>query len=553
MEDEDPVEVIEWIEELLKKQLCLTRLVEIDGVTTVVYDNWADPAHFKNFERAYELINNLTESIHQIADTALIEKLHHHLYFICIENIKPFSETLPGASDPYQYSVLLNFYSFIAYLNELLYDRWCMNLHYSEDEDLQYKLQPDIPFCKEHNLVVSNTVAIGFFNFSELLSSLDCLEMRMHTLPYEDDLLQYLKALEVRIADFLLHAQDMNTHNVSKCRIASKTDPTSFACSTSAEYMLIIRILSIRKDMMGAIPHYRDHEACKRLPFEEELKLIPIIHNNLLIEAQQIHGDSIQNTFYNAYQRNGIFTSEGYSYLKENPQRTITESGVIVAQYRGSYAWKEVADKSAKEIDAHFYHMDDPLAFRLVFYYLMKMLMERCVRLPWDMFFFSNNQVKSLSDTELQDDIFMRSHRVPLFIESFNDAAIVTQGKMYVFGPTPVDYLRALYNWLDVIGTVYDDILDGGSDIYELRSIILFDDPDRRAKISKYTGVSNLATNLQEKALMSTEAIADMQRQRRLSYVLSVTTNNEIQATGLQQDLVDAGLIPSSSSAWDDF
>lgn len=475
-------------------------------------------------------------------DLSALEKVRTFLYLNCLENIRSYSETLVNEEDPYRLCPLINIYLFIINIAPHLEDvSW---------DGMQDRKQSDIPYCVDNQLIVSHTVPISEMNLTELLNSLDRIELRMNYLPYKVDLLQYLGALEMRAHDILLYSQSKEVHCIENCRLPVSGKPDQFVCRTSAEYGIILRILSIRHDLMGALPSLRDHDDCYRPPNEEEEEMVPLLHNNLLYECQMVHGDSIQNIFYKAYQINSLLTSEGYFWLKENPQRTITDCGIIIAQFRGDHAWRSVADKSSKDIDAHFYHLTDHLAFRLIFYNIMDMLLDRCVNQKWAQYFISNHTLKTFSDGELEDAL-MRSCTVPLFVESFNDACIFFNGKMYVFGNNPLDWLRALYNWVMIIQDQYQDILAGGPDIFLLKEILF----SRRTKLRidpiKYSGGSTFNDDLDRIFSQSKQQLERAQAQKRLSFVTGATASNEIQVTGIQQDLVDMGLLPSSSSAWD--
>jgi hypothetical protein len=485
-----------------------------------------------------------------------------------MSNTRAYSVPLLNTEEAYSTTPLINIYLLIAKINHIIQDDMRRHLG-NDDESVYFKKQPDIPFCVNHNLLSSSIVPINMFNFTELLSALDNLELSLSKVSYSTDLLLYLEALEFRIADFLLYTQTGEELCIAECRqpfptpADQKHDPW-YVLTGSAEYMLIVRIISIRHDMLGALPSFRNHSECIREPFNEELAAMPIMFNALMEQIQRIHSDNTQNKFTDSYRRNSLITSVGYFWLKD-AIGDFKEPDVASAYSRflGLAAWNNVCERASYDLGEHFYKMNDPLGFWIAFYLVMDIILRMTLRMPWANkdeeaddtkvrlydYIVPDVMLREMNDDEL-NNMLMRSNNAPIIVQSFNDAGLIFKEKLYIFGNKPVDFLRALYNWILIIDEGFGGVLAGIASIYELKRVIF--KPNAVINTKHIKDRSAIDTHISQLQIKTIEQRTEEQRQKRISFVLSSQRSTELELEGFDADEDGKGLRPSISSAWSD-
>lgn len=464
--------------------------------------------------------------------------IRNHLYSACFSNIKSYSEALPCEEDPYQSMPLIHFFSIIADINYTLFHRWYENSALSQDNTIVYfdKIPHDIAFCQKNNISVSKDITISNFNMSELLYSLDILESKLHTLNYNPELIFYIEALELRVDEFLLFHQTIDYHNVANLRTKHPTLDV-YVCTTYCEYILSIRILSIKRDLEGALEHMRDHTECYRHPYQEEMEAISLIHSNLLFALQNVHSDSIQDDFTESYEENAVRSSVGYQWLKENKYSANPEPLSAISQFEGETFWKSVCEQSNIEIDTHFYTMNNHQAFWIIFFQIIEVVIMSCTDNDWipskspestgsyiSDFFITNNTLKILSSTEI-DALLIRSRTTPLFLQSFTEASILFQEKLYVYGSTPTDYLRAFHSWIDIIEHCFDGKFLNRIPITTLKEKIYH--PDIKPNITKYSKLNNPS----DKFIINTSEKLLFEKNQRISLLSNTQQDFELVAS----------------------
>lgn len=566
----DDDEEDEFEEAISKKEILFLKLkhqIMEKKNTLISYEpneNWFDPKNINEFQLLYELFGQMDELLDHVSLNEEIEKLKSFLYFLCLSHIRYLSGHLEN-DDGFQTMPLVNIYLFIARLTHLLHER---HLRRDEIELFRTYTQAQIKLCIEHKLIAVTSVALNALNMNELLSSLDMLEINLYNgVPFGDELLQYLACLELRICDFLLYTQSIDNHCVETCRTPLGDD---YCCRSSAEYMLVIRILSIRKELEGSLHHLRNHEDCVRNPFPEEMETCKVIYHSMLYHAQKIHGDIIQNKFVKAYELSCVPTSIGYMWLQQNGFGSpYPDPGPALTQYFGSAFWKATTEKSHTSIDRHFFEMSDLNAFWLAFYYIVEMLMESSIKMPWNdepprgcyvsNYFISNQILKTMSMIQKMN-LDRASHRCPRFVQCFTDAGVLFRGKLYIFGNKPIDYIRALFNWILIIDEVFEGMFEGKSTLIQFKKLLFDEEGYFKAHIQfkKYQDQEEKNEEEIERShdliFKSAHERLVIETQKRIQFVISTQKSCELEVSNIYKNLEGVGLetsTSSSSSIWE--
>ena len=520
---------------------------------------WYSPDYLGKFEKLQEFLETLAPLLNY-PKSEVIKTLSEHLYSCCFLNIKSYSEQLREEDDPYETAPLLWIYNFIAAANRVVFDRWFQSAP-PEDHTryaFYYQNQDGIHFCKFYNLIVTVATRICDFNISELLKAFDQLETNLQFIAFDPDLILYMEALELRASDFLMRKQDTESLNVANLRVMHPRERW-YTCTTACEYMLISRIISLRASLEGVLESFRDHLECHRYPFPEEMERVDIMYKCMLAELQSVHSDKPQDDFTTAYERASVRASIGYQWMKENFGTTNPEPGATVNQFEGPEAWNAICKQGKLPIDRHFFEMKDPLAFWLVFFAAVEMIIKATIKINWATGYSEHDEGCRVSDYFITDftlrtidnrcleTILVRSHAVPIFIQSFNDAAVMLQGKLYVFGHRPIDYLRALHNWVDIIETVFSGMFDGMADIHAFKTKLY--NPSVEPDLQRYV-VQSASSEYVDLFNKTKAQIDEEHRQARIGFVMNAQQTSELQVTNILEKDAGVNLKPTNKSAW---
>lgn len=521
--------------------------------------SWFSAERVQHFNNLYQALGDFSENI-ELFDNDFLKSIRNHLYSSCFLNIKSYSEVLPEETDPYFSAPIIHFYAIISDINHTLFHRWYDRQDPDDPETkslVYFDQKPeDIPFCTQHGFEIAKDITINNFNMSELMKSLDIFEHKMHNIGYCRELVLYIEALELRVNDFILFSNTIEYHNVANLR---KKHPheDSYVCTTYGEYMLAIRIIAIKRDLEGSLDHLRDHNDCVRPVFQAELDAVTLIHKNMLYLSQDIHSDIIQDEFTESYEENSIKSSIGYQWLKGNKYSNTPEALGSITQFEGDAYWKGVCVQSSMDISEHFFNMDNPTAFWIIFLQLVELLIMSCLENDWNPssapadtgsyvsdYFITNNTLKIQSPDQL-DMLIIKSNEVPIFLQCFSDASILFQEKLYVFGHTPVDYLRAFHSWVDIIENCFDGLFLGKIPICRLREKLY--NPDIQPNVDKYIKKTNISVI--DKFNMSLKDRIRINRDARIS-LLSTTMQDFELVSGTSIYSSDPFLADANQSIW---
>lgn len=538
-------------------------LYKLDTSLRLVTDDlsgtsWFSHQRIQHFRNLYQAFGDISENI-TLLDTESLKSIRNHLYSACFANLKSFSESDPATPDIYRDIPIIYFYALISDINYTLFHRWYGQLLSDDDaEGIVYydKIPENIELCKQHGLAVSKDITISNLNLSELLHSLDVFESKMLFVGYCKELAWYLEALELRINEFILCPNTIEYHNVANMRHKHPHEDI-YVCTTYCEYALAIRILAIKRDLEGSLDYLRDHDDCVRPTYPGELEAITLLHTNMLIMSQRIHGDFVQDDFSESYEQNAVRSSVGYQWLKGSKYSDVPEPLGAITQFEGEAFWKNVCTQSATEIDEHFYTMTNPAAFWIVFFQLAEVTIMSNLENDWvpskapddtgayvSDYFITNNTLKILEPEDI-DTLLRRSNDVPLYLQCFSDASILFQEKLYTFGHTPTDYLRAFHSWIDIIENCFDGMFLGRIPIFKLKSSLY--NPDKKADITKYVTKGH-NTSAETFHLTLCQKLTN-ERDARISSLLTAQEHTEI-STGSNIQGEEPFLADANASVW---
>lgn len=455
-------------------------------------------AQFKKFAQLLTLITalidkcdtkkNKSSSGSQLLDKKHLFNLYSFLYNKLLSSVKWISPAVPTETDKFMNSQIVAIYFSIATCILFLKDYWPLH----KDEPY-YKKQTEITYCVDFNLVVSSVAKICDFSMEELITSLDQIELRIHELQYCQELVDYVDALEIRVCEFLLNLYDNKIHNSKAHRCVVK--PGKYGCSTSAEYELIIKLISIRESLASSLISLRTHDASERT--EQDIHLAGKIHGTLISICGDIYGDTIPQKFYDKYTEEAVTTSEGYSYYMIHGVHVRLDMPSIIRQFRDIPQWGAISETANTPLlDFITKPQDNFLAFKILFNLLLELAFSRALEENWGDYFMKGSDVRRYPKNKLDATLEM-SKKTPIFIESFNDACVLTGGELYVFGKEPEDYFSAFAFWMEVVASKHSYRLKESINIYPLISLMLGKEPDTR-KVSNEIIGSSISMRLME-------------------------------------------------------
>ena len=493
----NPVAVLERASDIFDRQFQEIKTINLNTQNKLWYDD-VFIAQFKKFAQLLTLITtlidkcdtqkNLSSTGNQLLSKKQVFNLYSYLYNKLVSSIKWLSPAVPTETDKFMNSQILAIYFSIATCVLFLKEYWPL-----EPDNEFYKKQTDILYCKDFNLVVSSIARICDFSMEELVTSLDQIELRIHDLQYHEDLVNYVNALEIRVCEFLLYLYDDKIHNVkSHC---SEVEPGRFGCTTSAEYEIVIKLMSVREALASSLECLRTHDASDHTL--QDVHLAKKIHASLMSLCGDIYSDTIPQKFYDKYTEETVTTSEGYSYYMIHGVHVRLDMPSIIRQFRNVQQWSVIsAEANLPLVDFISKPHENFLAFKIIFHLLLDLAFAQSLEENWQEYFIKGSEIRRYPKNKLEATI-ESSKKTPIFIESFNDACVMTDGNMYVFGNEPEDYFTAFAFWMEIVASKHFYRLKESIIIYPLISLMLGKEPDVRKQSSEIIG-STISMRLME-------------------------------------------------------
>lgn len=395
---------------------------------------------------ASDALNRLPDSSERIISRSQVIRLHELLYEVVRANVRYLSPGVPATADEYETSPLVVIYLSIA--NCVLF----MREFFPMDDDVDYyEMCPqDIPYCVANGLNIVPDIPIRNFSLQELTCSLMNIEQNVHNLTYDEALVDYVDALDVRVCDFLVHAMNDVAHNIESCRVRYRSTDL-YTCSTSTEYQLVILIMSLRQIIETAVPIWRIEHCRSKERDADDDTLVHAVRNKFIVEIQSVHSDTVEDTFYKEYTHQSIVNSEGYLFLKANAISTRIEPGAIIRQFRTVPQWRRIADMAARPVVDFLLTPDaDFLGFKIAFNLAADLIFSQTVKAAWAEFSTDGDAIRTMDDIQFATFI-EESYRCPTVLFLLNDACIFYKGQLKVFGRQPADYYHALIQWVTIV------------------------------------------------------------------------------------------------------
>jgi len=443
----------------------------------------------------------------QILDCSQVSRLHSMLYEVVRANVRYLSPGVPGARDEYETSPLVVIYLGVA--SCVLFMR---DFFVAADEDYYDACPQNIPYCVDNNLNVVVDIPIKNFSLQELICSMMCVEQNVHNLTYDDALVRYVDALDLRVCDFLAHAMNDVSHNIESCR-AHYRDTDLYTCTTSAEYQLIVFIMSLRQLVETAAPLWRTESS--RVDDRDSIDdtLIAAVRNKFIVEIQSVHSDVVEDKFYKEYTHQSIVNSEGYLFFKANAISTRIEPGAIIRQFRTIPQWRYIADMAARPVvDFLLTPHADFLGFKIAFNLAADLLFSQTLKACWFDYSADGDVIRGMDVVQFTTFV-EESYSHPTVLFLLNDACIFFRGQLKVYGRRHVDYYHALIQWVTIVRQYMNSEFRPCRSVMPL-AMALFEEP------SAPKAGSSVSETLDEEPdatmWMSKEAIAkEMQAERR--------------------------------------
>lgn len=475
---------------------------EIKGISLATQKKlWYDDIYINQFKKFAQLLtlitalvdkcdvaSNVSPNGSELLGKKQVFNLYSFLYDKLVSSIKWISPAVPTETDKFANSQILGIYFSIATCVLFMNTYWPV-----DDQHEYYKKQTDISYCVDFNLVVSPIARVCDFSIEELITSLDQVELRIHNLQYHQDLVNYIDALEIRVCEFLLFLYDDKVHNSKAHRI--ELEPGKFTCTTSAEYEIVIKLMSIRDALVSSLESLRTHDASEHTT--QDTHLAKKIHSSLMSVCGDIYGDTIPQKFYDQFTEGSVTISEGYSYYMIHGVNVRLDMPSIIRQFRNVQQWAAIsATANIRLMDFIAEPQQNFLAFKIMFNLLLDLAFAQTLEESWYDYFVRGSEIRRYPRNKL-NAMIESSKKTPIFIESFNDACVMTGGHVYVFGNTPEDYFVAFSFWMEIVASKHAYRLKESILIYPLISLILGKEPDVRKQSNEIIG-STISMRLME-------------------------------------------------------
>lgn len=418
---------------------------------------WFDRLYAQKFSSFFHCMGQLLSLLDDAAATqnrcndariltcGQVSRLHSTLYEVARTNVRYLSPGVPGARDEYESCPLVVIYLAIA--SCVLFMR---DFFVSDDEDYYHMCPQDIPYCVENGLNIVADIPIKNFSLQELTCSMMSVEQNVHNLTYDEALVRYVDALDIRVCDFLVHAMNDVAHNIESCRVQYR-DTDLFTCATSTEFQLVVLIMSLRQLIETAAPLWRTASSCEEARDNDDDTLIATVRNKFIVEIQSVHSDVIEDKFYKEYTHQSIANSEGYLFFKANAISKRIEPGAIIRQFRTVPQWRYIADMAARPVvDFLFSPHADFLGFKLAFNLAAELIFSQTIKACWSDFAADGDAIRGMDATQF-DTFIEESYSRPTILFLLNDACIFFRGQLTVFGRRHTDYYHALIQWAMIV------------------------------------------------------------------------------------------------------
>lgn len=460
-----------------------------------------------------------------------------------MSGITRLSVALPNTKDTYMDCPLVSLYMGVATC--ILHLRKHATLSQC-DLDFFTAEQCRLDYCVLRHLDVRKKGTIDRYTFEDVACALLTIEMNINSLDYHPDLEAYVDALELRVCELLLHTNVDSMLNNTMYRMKIRNLANQYCCSTSGEYYLIVSILAIRKLLTSALVKHRS-TAVQRELLEDDHDMVEHIGNVFFTKYKNVHSDDIDDDFGNQYKEQKTFLFEIYLFQKLNGPDARLDYAAIISQFRNRTYWESVASASSVNIGSYLESPDmNVVAFRILFMQMAELLFQQQLRISWKPFCLHGEQIYRM-DKLAYDEFVERSHVTPYFVTSFNDACIFYRGQLFVFGQKSRHYFHAFKEWLDIVASEHQFIVNETLSIRPLLEYICNEAESLRIIEREDTIINKTADSSLPKRI-----VRKMHAHDAFKYVLSGLNNEEHAADSSNTigDVEASGLENSAICGW---
>lgn len=514
-------------------------------------ERWYDKEYADRYMRFFSLLGDACEYFSRpnapyVVDLHSAKRLLNLLYAMASSSVVRLSMSHVNAKDPYMDSPLVALYLCVA----------CCLLHvrqyglFTGCRDFFIMEQQEIDYCMLNRLDIRHKVPLSRFTFNDVALSLLKIERSIHHLEYHPDLESYVDALDLRLCELMSHTNSTAMLDNPSYSVPLKDDGEQHhCCSTSGEYYLIVSVLAVRRELTGALPALRAEGSRRTLERQEDREMVEHLHRVFLRKCQNIHSDDADEAFVNAYKDKMTFRLEAYMFYKLNGPDARLDHASIVTQFRNRIHWDAISNEAYAPIDVHLEHPDkNCVAFRVIFMQMAELLFQQQLQISWLQFCLNGEAVHDMDDSTYADFV-RRSHECPFFVQSFNDACIFYRGVLTVFGRQSVHYFHAFKEWLDIIVSEFNYVINRTQSVHLLIDYICDEArhvPTDVASSSSSTSANDDESRLSKKQLDQRRAFATFR------YILSAISHEQqaADASNTFGDVDSTGLENSAVCGW---
>lgn len=443
----------------------------------------------KILDQAFEK-ENRKKSGKELLSKDSVADCYEMLTNICCGCTKMFMSSIDKndeSADKYAECLFLNIYMVVATCLLFLQEFWPV-----EENNLFYEIPSNILFAKDHQLAVTDEVPICDFNIQELVATLESLELNKHNLQFCEDLVMFVDALEIRVAEILLSAFDTETHNVSK--YCGEKDGLMYA-TTSLEYKLAILITSIHIDLATSLQNLRT----LRVEGVDQIEyvLAKQIKDAMQQYIEDIYGDKVQNEFATEYLMACATTSEGYRFIMHTTFDIEIDPSLVIPKARTVAEYNILVAKARQSIKTVFENaVNDMIAFKVLFNIIMKYIVLQVTYYDWNLCRTTGADVSCFSADKFEK-FKHHANNHPIFVEAYGDVGVFHGKEFVIFGRTPEDYFLALKYWMQCIILHHNGFLSKNLPIRPLVEFF-FNDGERVAPAGDMFAMNDIQKELDE-------------------------------------------------------
>jgi len=438
---------------------------------------WYEKMNIGTFETLFETLENLASLVSDDASVLSkrrLAKTHHLLCNMCMFNQRILSESLPAPERGGRTRTppLVNIYLIACHI----LCRIGTHGHASQSSF-------EIAYCVDNLLCVSRS-RIDCYNCEEVIVALNVLEQRLPSLGYCNELCHYLNSLETRIAHIMTFAHSAQVHNIvevrqelyekrknsrpssSQPRTSNReSSPTLYVCHPEFEFLLITRLCCLRMHLESALESLRVSLSGRNSGVRHTLTIdaspmysidtpdastVERVTLNLAYEMSLVYSDRIDNRFRRLYQELSVSSAERLLFLRRNPSQIHPAPEDVIVQSRDNDEWRHIATKSRMNVGICLLEANDTLACRLAVSLIMKVVAHQECHLDWPSLCRDEPYLSTMNSLEYNSLLELSKH-TPLFVYAANDAGVLYDKKLRVFGASPKSHMCALAFWLTLI------------------------------------------------------------------------------------------------------